>query len=470
MVAGDSGAGVPVGLLDDGVDPGPLGGLLVGDEVRVPESALRRHALVVGRSGVGKSTLVKHVVGHFLEQRARGVEGRVLVLVDPSGDVVRDVVRRVPEGLSGRVRLLDFRRRDRVPGINLVDPLLFPDREGCVAGIVRVFRDTWEHWGGGAEECVGNGLRILHEYNSRPETSRDEMLTVLDLLSLLDEGRHYGSGDLARWEPNPFQRHVLARVSDAWLVDWFRGFLCWESLRRSRAVQPVYGCLGAYASDRRARVVLGQGDSTVSAEDLFSRGSVVLVSTGPGVIGRGPAALLGNAMLSLVEAEGRRQVEMPPAERSGLFLVCEGFGAVSGVDWGVLLGEARKLGCSVMLSTQSLYRLGAGEVVPGVLGNVGCLVGYQMLAEDGRVIAGELDSERVGERDLVNLDPHRFVLRVSSDEGRYPAFRVRGLGPFGPGEDSLVVEDSVLQASESYTREWGEASAGVSLGRERGIV
>ena len=469
MAAGDLGAGVPVGRLDDGVDPGPLRGLVVGGEVRVPGSALRRHALVVGRSGVGKSTLVKRVTGHFLGQRARGEEGRTLVVVDPHGDVVQDILKLVPEEVADRVRLLDFGRMDRVPGINLIDPQLFPDREWCVAGIVQSFRNTLEWWGGAADEFVGNGLRILYEYNSDARTGRSELMSVLNLLPLLEEGVEYGSGARARREANAFQRRVLARVRDPWLVEWFHGFLHWDRSGRGRLVGSVLARLGSYASDLRALVALGQSDSTVSFGELLAGGSVVLVSTAPGVIGRGPAALLGGAVVSLVETEGHRQSGVPVPERSGIFLVCEDFGGLVGVDWGSLLGEARKWGCSVMLSTQSLSRLGGGEVSGGVLGNVGCLVGHQMMAEDARVLAAEMDSGRVQEGDLVSLDPHQFLLRVSSDARCYPAFRVRGLGPFGLGESPGGVEATIVESSEAYTREWSDALAGLSPGVAGGV-
>ena len=77
-------------------------------EVRIPGAALDRHLLALGRSGCGKSSLVRHILAHKLDRKAADRDGDSIVVIDPHGDLVHDVLRLVPSVVSDRVRLLDF--------------------------------------------------------------------------------------------------------------------------------------------------------------------------------------------------------------------------------------------------------------------------------------------------------------------------------------------------------------------------
>ena len=458
-------AGVLVPYLADLIggdeDSGPLVGVgSKGEEIRLPESAVRKHAVILGRSGVGKTTMVKHVVDYKLKRKAAGKDNDAIVVIDPHADLVRDILKMVPPSIAHKVRLLDFGRMDRVPGINLVDPYLFPDRDRCVDTIIGTVKHLWEHWGGRLEDLLKRSLLIVYEFNQHPETSRDQMLTMLDILALLEDGEQVGSGRDAKTVMSDFQRFVLSRVNDARLKQWFQAYLGWDRSLRAEAVGPVHSRIGAYASDQRASVIMGQRESTIMLSDVLTEGLVLLVSTARGTIGEGPAALMGGTMVSLVESALRGQENIPQRDRARCLLVCDEFQTVTGANWEGLLAEIRKYGCSLMLVTQSLARLDTPErkLKAGILGNVGCIVGYQMSAEDARIIAPEMDQDRVQEKYLVNLNPHNCYVRINSDTRCYPAFSMLTLPPPDEVRGSEESERAVLAASEAYTCDWREAS------------
>ncbi len=443
----------------DNGDAGPLVGFAGQQPIQLPESALRKHGLVLGRSGTGKSTFVKHVIAHKLERKAAGKDSDAIVVIDPHADLVRDILKMVPPSIAHKVRLLDFGRMDRVPGINLVDPKLFPDRDRCVDTIINTVKHLWEHWGGRLEDLLKRSLLMVYEFNSDPSTQPDEMLTMLDILALLEEGIPLGQGRGSGSTMSTFQRRVISRVRDPRLIQWFNAYLGWDRQLRSEAVGPVHSRIGAYASDQRASVIMGQRQSTIMLSDVLSEGLVLLVSTAQGSIGIGPAALMGGTMVSLVESALRDQESLPPSQRAKCALVCDEFQTVTGANWEGMLAESRKYGCSLLLATQSLARLDTPErkLKAGILGNVGCIVGYQMAAEDARIIAPEMDSERVQERDLSNLNPHHCVVRINSEDKCYPAFSMKTLPPPDDVRGSQESVEAVLEASRAYTMDWAEA-------------
>ena len=447
-----------------GPEAGPLVGLTgqSNDPIRLPESAIQKHAIIMGKSGVGKSTMIKHVLAHKLERKAAGLDNGAVVVIDPHAELVRDVMKMVPVEIADKVRLLDFGRMDRVPGINLVDPVLFPDRDRCVDTIIGTVKHLWEHWGGRLEDLLKRSLLMIYEYNSHEDTPREEMLTMLDILALLEEGQQVGQGANQRTDPSPFQNHVLSRVSDPRLKEWFRAYLGWDRSLRSEAVGPVHSRIGAYASDMRAAVIMGQRESTINLSDVLSEGLVLLVSTAQGTIGVGPAALMGGTMVSLVESALRDQESLPANKRAKCLLVCDEFQTVTGANWEGLLAEIRKYGCSLMLATQSLARLDTPDrkLKAGVLGNVGCIVAYQMSAEDARIIAPELDADQVQEKYLVNLHPHHCYVRINSSWKCYPTFSMQTLAPPEDKRSAAEIraaETAVLAASVAYTTDWREA-------------
>ena len=456
-----SGALIPfLGDLSSGnVDSGPLVGMAGSREIRLPESSIRKHAVILGRSGVGKSTLIKHIVDYKLRRKAEGKDDGAIVVIDPHADLVHEIMELVPQEIAHKVRLLDFGRMDRVPGINLVDPRLFPGRDRCVDTIINTVKHLWEHWGSRLETLLHNTLLMVYEFNSHPDTRREEMLTMLDILLLLEDGVDSGQGKNTKTDMSPFQRRVLSRVRDPRLKQWLRMYLDWPRDVRAEAVGPVHSRIGAYASDERASVIMGQRESTILLGDVLSEGLVLLVSTAQGSIGKGPAALMGGTIVSLMESALRAQESLPPDQRARCLLICDEFQTVTGADWEGLFAEIRKYGCSMMLATQSLARLDTSErkLKAGVLANVGVIVGYQMAAEDARIISAEMDADRVPERFLVNLHPHHCCVRINSDTTCYPAFSMKTLPPPDQSRGSSEAVQAVLDASEAYTVDFAEA-------------
>ena len=59
-------------------------------------------------------------------------------------------------------------------------------------------------------------------------------------------------------------------------------YLGWPAETRAEAVGPVHSRVGAYASNQRASVVMGQRKSTIMLSDVLQEGLVLLVLHCPG--------------------------------------------------------------------------------------------------------------------------------------------------------------------------------------------
>ena len=121
------------------------GGAYVGDtvvgrprKVHFPADAMGRHHLYVARTRMGKSTLMHHLIVHKMREKAACRNEDAIVVVDPHDDLVKSLLKHVPEEIVDRVYLIDLKNEERSPGINLLDARVFPDRDRTTDSVVRI--------------------------------------------------------------------------------------------------------------------------------------------------------------------------------------------------------------------------------------------------------------------------------------------------------------------------------------------
>ena len=267
-----------------------------------------RHHLYVARTRMGKSTLMHNVALHRMREKAAGLDDDAIIVVDPHADLVAGLLENVPEEIIDRVYLIDLADNERIPGINLLDARVFPDRDRTADSVVRIAHGLWDQWGPRMQSILEHTVKALHEYNRHPDTKKEDQLTILD-----------GQRMLADLE---FRKQVLRRVDDTYINDWwFRDLPGWSRDTRSDAMAPVQTRLGYYSSSKKARAILGQPVSTIDLRKVIAEGGVLLVSTSQATARRDVSALVGASLLNLVDSVIREQGGLPPEQRRGALVV-----------------------------------------------------------------------------------------------------------------------------------------------------
>ena len=425
------------------------------EPVHFPDDLLGRHHLYVARTRMGKSTLMRHIVGHKLGRKAQGLDRDAIVVVDPHADLVQAILEETPEELVDQVRLIDLADPSGAPGINLLDARIFADRDRTADAVVRVARGLWEQWGPRMQSILEQTVKTLHEANSHPLTEPDRQHTILDGLRLLTE--------------DGFRAEVLTRVSDSYLLEWWaRDFGGWRKEYRGEALAPVQTRLSYYASSKRARAILGQPKSTIDLRQTILEGGILLVSTAQGTVGRDVAALVGASLLNLVDSVIREQERLPHNQRRGALVVVDEMQTIPGVEFESMLAELGKYGASFVLATQSLAKL--ADLSPTMrhtlLANVGCLCVFQVSGEDARDLLWELGRERVSEEDVVSQPVHHCYVRATVGTERMPVFSMTVRKP-EPGDPLLAAR--IRESAASYVTSASELEAQESE-RQRSVT
>lgn len=123
----------------------PQLGKVLGDSQAGPRRSValdpvdaRHHLHIVGATGTGKSTLLTNLVLGDV------AAGRGAVVIDPKGDLINDILDRLPASALGKVVLIDPAETEAPPAMNVLegeDPRLAV--ENLVGIFRRIFASTW---------------------------------------------------------------------------------------------------------------------------------------------------------------------------------------------------------------------------------------------------------------------------------------------------------------------------------------
>src|SRR3989441_5725800 len=140
----------------------------------------RHHMYLVGKTGMGKSTLLRTLIVSDLSA------GNGLALIDPHGDLADHVISCVPESRRKDVITFD---PSSPRGVVPFNPLGVPDptrRHLAAAGLVAAFRKIWaESWGPRVEYILYNTLRALFDFPGARLLDVPRLLTIEDYRTMV---------------------------------------------------------------------------------------------------------------------------------------------------------------------------------------------------------------------------------------------------------------------------------------------
>lgn len=326
----------------------------------LPVAAALHHLHLLGPTGTGKSTLLANLVCADL------AAGRAVVVVDPQGDLVSDVLARVPERRWDDVVVLDPADASAPVGLN---PLLTRGRnpEVVADGLLAVFKGLYgEALGPRSQDILHAGLLTL--------TRRADASLVMLPLLLTNPG---------------FRRSLTAGITDPIALGpfwaWYEHLSAGE---RHAAIAPIQNKLRQWLLRPSLRHVLGQRRPKLSLVEVFAEQKVLLVSLAQGQLGAEGAALLGSLVVAELWQATLERASVPKAQRQPVMVYLDEFSAFLHLPTDLADAQVRSrgLGVAYTLAHQHLAQL-SPSLRSAVLANTRSRVCFQLAAEDAAVIA-----------------------------------------------------------------------------------
>lgn len=351
------------------------------------------HMIVFGKTGVGKSTLLHHLI----RQDIAG--GRGVAVVDPHGNLVRDILRAsIPPEREEDVIVWDLADREYPPPLNLLAVPTGYDRGQAVAQVMAVFEKIYPDF----------GSRRMGYYLGKALYT----LTAGESPTLLDVARVFQSDDY-RWQ-------LLERLDDAELDVFWEKFERRTLRDQDELVLPIMRKLDDFTGSPILRPILCHPDN-LDFPSLIAGNKIILISLQPA---RGmqlpPHAerFLGSVLISQFQ-----MVVMGDVATSRFYLYVDEAQKFVTTSIPEIFNEARKRNLSLTLANQWLRQL-AGDTLHAVMGNVGAIIAFQCERADATAIEPYM-APSFSVDDLVHLDMHQAAVFMRFGETQLPAFSLR---------------------------------------------
>jgi hypothetical protein len=352
-----------------------------------------RHSWVIGPTGTGKSTLLANLITADMQA------GRGLAVVDPKGgDLIAEVLSRVPEERHDDVILIDPSRTERPVGINVLGAGQGEHAaELAVDHVVHLMHSLWSSsWGPRTSDLLRNALLTL----THARAADGSAFTLVELPELLLN--------------NGFRRFVTrqARVPEAVRPFW-SAFAAMGDGERAAVIAPSLNKLRSLTTRTALRLMLGQSRG-VRLDEVFTKRRILLVALPSGIIGRETAALAGSLVMAGLWQATLARTAVPTERRQPAMLYLDEFQETMRLPLDVadMLAQARGLGVGLVLSHQYLRQL-TDEVRAAVLGTVRTQIAFQVEHDDARELAKRFAP--LTETELAGLGQYEIVMRPCVD-------------------------------------------------------
>ncbi|HEY1350174.1 MAG TPA: type IV secretion system DNA-binding domain-containing protein [Ktedonobacteraceae bacterium] len=409
-----------------------------------PGDILEYNLLALAGTGKGKSSLFAHLARRLFADGTK----RAVVLVDPHGDLARDMLGVVPAARREEVVYLNLAEQASPAGLNFLDMAQGQDRERVVDMLLHAFRVWWagpaeSKWGPRLENTLQYCLLTLCEVNrlrcqSDPLSGPQRQCTILSMVPLLQRPAYH--------------RALLAEISDNDIWSWWKGYYARQKDENQLDISAaVITRISKFRASRLVRRLVGQPVSTLSLTDIITHGHLLIMNTASGIVGEDTSSLMGSMLLGLLHTCIAQQAARPTSGRTPVYVFLDEMQKFTGVNLNAMLAELRKYGAHFALATQSFGYLEALDPTLShtVLANTDQLFAFDMAAQDARRMAEEI-GDGIEVEDILAQENYACYARLSLQGARLPAFSTRLLPP--PASDQALATWLEERSAQIYGR------------------
>ncbi len=387
----------------------------------------RQHMYVIGKTGTGKSALLNNMAVQDI------ANGEGLCVVDPHGELVEGLMRRIPEERMKDVIYFNPADTDFHIGFNVLE-LPDPRYKHLVAsGLMGIFTKIWAGvWSPRMEYILNNCVLALLD------TPGSTLLGIPRLLTDKD-----------------YRQKIIANIKDPVVkAFWIHEFEGWQDRFRNEAIAPIQNKVGQFLSTSLVRNIVGQSKSTVDIFDVMNEGKIFLVNVSKGRIGEDNSALLGAMLITKIQLAAMERVRIPEEERVDFYLYVDEFQNFATDSFAGILSEARKYRLDLILAHQYVGQLvtdTSTRVRDAIFGNVGTMIIFRVGATDAEFLENEFTPEFTIE-DIVNLPNYSIYLKLMVSGVTCRPFSAITLPPLQVKTSAVVESEIIKMAQKRYSR------------------
>lgn len=356
----------------------------VSKPVTVSTEQRLKHTHIIGATGTGKSTLLLNLITEDI------MMGNSLGVLDPHGDLIDQVLERIPEHRIQDVVVIDPADSEYPVGFNILSAHSDIEKEVLSSDLISVFRRFSTSWGDQMNSVFANAILAILESKTGG--------TLLDLRRFLIE--------------KDFREQFLHSVTDPNVIYyWLREY----PLLKSGSIGPILTRLDTFLRPKPIRTMVAQTKS-LDIDHLMNTNSIILMKLSQGLIGTENSYLLGTFLVSKIYQAAMARQSVHKEERNPFFLYVDEFQNFITPSLSSILSGTRKYGLGLVLAHQDMHQLTKydSELTSSLVSNAGTRICFRL---------GDTDAKRFesgfsffDRSDLENLQRGEAIARIEKPQ------------------------------------------------------
>jgi len=401
----------------------------------------RRHMYIIGRTGTGKSELLKDMI----LQDIRNGEG--VAVIDPHGDLVDDILPRIPPERAEDVILFDPSDSERPMGLNIMEAHTEEQKHFIVASIIGLFYKLYDPNNTGIM-----GPRLEHSI-------RNAMLTVMSV-----PGSTFIEVQRALTD-NAFVQEILPKVEDPIVRRYWTDQMAQTSeFHKSETLDYIVSKFSRFTTNKLIRNIIGQSKSSFDVREVMDNKKILLVNLSKGKLGEENSKFLGLLLVPKILTAAMSRANAPMDQRKDFYLYVDEFQNFATPDFAEILSEARKYRLNLTVANQFIGQM-QEDVKMAVFGNAGTIMALRTGVTDANFLQHEF-APTFGESDLINIDKFNAYVKTIVHGEPVPAFSLdltRDMNKLKAEENPRVAELIKELSRLKYGKDAKQVEAEISL-------
>ena len=383
--------------------------------IYLQEKDRRRHMYVIGQTGMGKSVFLENLAFQDM------CDGRGFAFIDPHGDAVEALLKRVPQ--------------ERIDDIIYFDPA---DIEHPVG--MNMFEFTTEDQ---KDFIVQEGISMLQSLfdpqNQGFFGPRGQHMFRNAALLLMSDPAGATFIDIPQCFTDPeFVKSKLKYVTDKAVYDyWTKEFPASQKSNDAGEVITWFASKwGPFIANTIMRNTLGQVKSGFNIREIMDNKRIFLVNLSKGRLGDINANLLGMIFVMKFQQAAMSRQDIPEDQRQDFCLYVDEFQNFATDSFESILSEARKYRLNLIVANQFMTQL-TEKIREALLGNVGTIVCGRIGVTDAELMVKAFSPTFTAE-DLTKTPNFAAVTKVMMFDMPSAPFTINLPPPMGDPDDELM--------------------------------
>jgi hypothetical protein len=359
-------------------------------EIKLPDSVRDRHMYIIGKSGSGKTNLIRWCAMSDLER------GNGLAIIAPEQELITE-------------EIMPYIPQERIDDVVYFNP---SDTQNPIP-----FNPLYLADGEDIDLKVDDNLTIFKRLMGETQVRMDEILrqTLYALMerpdaTLLDVERLLSRSD------DSFRQEIIQTSGDEQTKYFFAS--TYPSFPKD-AHLPITTRINRLVRPRTVRSLLCQPGKCFNFREAMDEGKILLFNLADGLIGEQTAQLLGQLVVSKIQLAAMSRMDIPKAARRPFYLYMDEFQTFTGVNetsYEKMLSRARKYELALILAHQQTGQI-PKLLMREILGNVSTLIAFNVSHVDASTFHQEFTVDLGGTIEYVPVE--EFVaLKVGEAIGK----------------------------------------------------